>query len=90
MNRSSLLVLGVAAAGVLLVGLYLESSRTSSSSSSAPQNAVNPNAQDAPGGPFAAQGTMPDFGNLLSYNQVVGSVTSAPQATSITSGVTGA
>jgi hypothetical protein len=43
-------------------------------------NAVNPNAQIGAGA--YAQGTMPDFGNLLSYNQIPG-VMSAPQATSV-------
>lgn len=81
MNRNSLLLLGGAGAvGVFALGWYLTSG---SSSSSSAQNAVDPNAQDAPGGPFAAQGTMPDIGNLLSYNQVVGSATIAPQATSV-------
>ena len=44
------------------------------------QNAVNPNAQQGAGA--NAQGTMPDIGNLLSYNQIPG-VISAPQATSV-------
>lgn len=51
------------------------------------QNAVNPNAQIGAGS--YAQGTMPDIGNLLSYNQPIGVTMSAPQATSITSGVYG-
>ena len=83
MNRNNVLLVGGAAAiAVLGAGWLLESSR-SSSSSSAPQNAVTPGAQDAPGGPFAAQGTMPDFGNLLSYNQTPGAAVLTPQATSV-------
>ena len=46
-----------------------------------PQNAVNPNAQIASGA--FAQGTMPDLGNLLSYNQIPGSTILTPQATSV-------
>lgn len=76
-----LLVGGAAAVGVFAIGWYLTSGSPSSSSSSA-QNAVYPGAQDAPGGPFAAQGTMPSIGNLLSYNQLPG-VMSAPSATSV-------
>ncbi len=79
MSRNSLLVLGVLGAiAVFGIGWYLTEPRTSSST--APQSAVNPNAQIGAGA--WAQGTMPDLGNLLSYNQLPG-VLSAPQATSI-------
>jgi hypothetical protein len=86
MNRDSLLLVGGASAIALFaLGWYLTSS--SSSSSSAPQNAVNPDAQVGAGA--YAQGTMPDIGNLLSYNQPVGVTVSAPQATSVTTGIFG-
>lgn len=87
-TKTMLLVVGVGAVGVFAIGWILTSGG-SSSSSAGPQNAVNPNAQDAPGGPFAAQGTMPDIGNLLSYNQPVGATVLAPQATSVSSGSPG-
>jgi hypothetical protein len=77
-----LIVGGVGAVGVFAVGWFLTSG-SSSSTAASPQNAVQQGAQDAPGGPFAAQGTMPDIGNLLSYNQVPGSTVLAPQATSV-------
>lgn len=91
MNRNKYLLLGVGAVGVFALGWYLTNQNASNSSSSASssntaQNAVDPNAQV---GTTGAQGTMPDFGNLLSYNQVVGSTVLTPQATSVTSGVTG-
>jgi hypothetical protein len=76
-----MLLLGaLAAVAVFGVGWYLTNPPSSSTSSSAPQNAVNPHAQLGAGA--WAQGTMPDLGNLLSYNQLPG-VLSAPQATSI-------
>jgi hypothetical protein len=81
-RNSTLLLLGAAAVGVFALGWFLTSG-TGSSQSTAPQNAVNPNAQDAPGGPFGAQGTMPDIGNLLSYNQTPGATILTPQATSV-------
>jgi hypothetical protein len=77
-TKTVLILGGAAAVGVFAIGWYLSSG---SSSSSGPQNAVAPGAQLA-AGPFAAQGTMPDIGNLLSYNQVPGAI-SAPQATSV-------
>jgi hypothetical protein len=77
MNRNSLMVLGVLGAiAVFGIGWWLTEPR----SPTAPVNAVNPNAQVGAGA--YAQGTMPDIGNLLSYNQLPG-VVSAPQATSI-------
>jgi hypothetical protein len=80
MNRNSLLLLGaIGAVAVFGIGWYLTSTSTSSTSSG-PQNAVNPNAQIGAGA--YAQGTQPDIGNLLSYNQLPG-VLSAPQATSV-------
>jgi hypothetical protein len=83
MSRNSLLLLlGAAAVGVFALGWFLTSG-TQSSTPTGPQNAVNPNAQDAPAGPFGAQGTMPDIGNLLSYNQVPGATILTPQATSV-------
>lgn len=85
-TKTMLIVVGVGAVGVFAIGWILTSG---GSSSAAPQNAVNPNAQDAPGGPFAAQGTMPDIGNLLSYNQPIGATVLAPQATSVSSGSPG-
>lgn len=79
MNRNKLLLVGgIGAVAVFGLGWYLTMPR---SSSSGPQNAVDQGAQLA-AGPFAAQGTAPDFGNLLSYNQIPG-VLSAPQATSV-------
>jgi hypothetical protein len=80
-TKTMLLLGGAAAVGLFAIGWYLTDG--SSSSAAAPQNAVNPNAQDAPGGPFGAQGTMPDLGNLLSYNQVPGATILTPQATSV-------
>lgn len=85
-TKTLLLVGGAAAVGLFALGWYLTNS-SGSASSSAPQNAVNPNAQIGAGA--YAQGTMPDIGNLLSYNQPVGSVLSAPQATSVSSGIFG-
>jgi len=86
-NKSLLLLGGLGAVAVFALGWYLTNSSSSSSSSSgAPQNAVNPNAQVGAGA--YAQGTMPDIGNLLSYNQIPG-VLSAPQATSVSTGVYG-
>jgi hypothetical protein len=79
-TKTMLLVGGAAAVGVFAIGWFL-TNPSGSSSSSGPQNAVDPGAQLA-AGPFAAQGTMPDIGNLLSYNQVPGAI-SAPQATSV-------
>ena len=80
MNRNKLLLVGgVGAAGVLAVVYF--TSRGSSSSAAGAQTAVNPNAQVGAGA--YAQGTLPDIGNLLSYNQMPG-VISAPQATSVT------
>lgn len=85
MSRNSLLLLGgVAAIGVFALAWYVTSAQ--SSTPSTPQSAVNPNAQT--GGGLPAGGTMPDIGNLLSYNQVPGSL-SAPQATSVVTGVWG-
>lgn len=85
MGRNSLLLLGgVLAVGVFALGWYLSGS---SSAPAAPRNAVNPNAQTDAGLP--AGGTMPDIGNLLSYNQAPGSTLSAPQATSVVTGVWG-
>ena len=46
-----------------------------------PQNAVDPNSQV--GGGLGAQGTAPDIGNLLSYNQVPGATILTPQLTSV-------
>lgn len=86
-RTKTLLLLGVGAVGVFAAGWFLTSG--GAQSGGAAQNAVNPNAQDAPGGPFAAQGTMPDIGNLLSYNQPVGTNTIVPQATSVMTGQTG-
>lgn len=87
MGRNSLLLLGGAIAVALFgVGWYLTGG-FSSSAPAGPQNAVNPNAQTDAGLP--AGGTMPDIGNLLSYNQAPGSTLSAPQATSVVTGVWG-
>lgn len=89
-NNKLLLFGGIGAAGLLAVWwIYTQQQASSSSTSNAPQNAVNPNAQIGVSGPFGAQGTMPDFGNLLSYNQPVGATMSAPQATSVNTGLTG-
>jgi hypothetical protein len=80
MNRNNWLIVGgLVAVGLVVVGVYYSQS-SASSTSNAPQNAVNPSAQIGAGA--TAQGTMPDIGNLLSYNQVPG-VMSAPQATSV-------
>jgi hypothetical protein len=88
MNRNKLLLFGgIGAAGLLAVWWYM--SQQQSSTSSGPQNAVNPNAQIGVAGPLGAQGTMPDIGNLLSYNQPVGAVMSVPQATSVSTGLVG-
>jgi hypothetical protein len=87
MSRNSLLVLGgLAAIALFGVGWYLTEGLTSSAPAG-PQNAVNPNAQTDAGLP--AGGTMPDIGNLLSYNQAPGATLSAPQATSVVTGVWG-
>ena len=87
MSRNSVLIVGaIAAVAIFGVGWYLTGG-LSSSAPAAPQNAVNPNAQTDAGLP--AGGTMPDIGNLLSYNQVPGSTLSAPQATSFVTGVWG-
>jgi len=88
MNRTSWLVVGgIGAVALFGLAMYLTSA-TSSSSATSPtsQAAANPNAQVGAGA--FAQGTMPDIGNLLSYNQVPGSL-SAPQATSVVTGVYG-
>jgi len=53
---------------------------TKSSTSTGSSNAVNPNAQIGAGA--YAQGTMPDIGNLLSYNNTVPGASIVPQATS--------
>jgi len=76
-NKTLLIVGAIAAVALFGVGWYL--TQTPAAPAGA-QDAVNPNAQIGAGA--YAQGTMPDFGNLLSYNQVPGSI-SAPQATSV-------
>jgi len=77
MNQSKTLLIVGGIGATLLLGLVWWNSNKSAPSAS---DAVNPNAQIGAGA--NAQGTMPDFGNLLSYNQVPG-VMSAPPATSI-------
>jgi hypothetical protein len=71
----------VGAAGVLgLLGIVWWQSQKSATPTG-PQDAVNPNAQ-VNAGAFA-QNATPDIGNLLSYNQIVGSTAIIPQATSV-------
>lgn len=72
------MLIGAAGVALFALGWYLTSGQSATSSSA--QNAVNPQQSSASGA--WAQGTMPDFGNLLSYNQVPG-LLSAPQATSV-------
>jgi hypothetical protein len=80
MGNKGLLVLGgLAIVALVGVGWYLTGGLQAQPAAGA-QNAVSPNAQTGAGA--FAQGTMPDLGNLLSYNSVPGSM-SAPQATSV-------
>jgi len=77
LNKTWFIVGGIGA--TLLLGLvWWNSNKTQPDQ---PQSAVNPNAQI--GGGLGAQGTMPDIGNLLSYNQIPGSTILTPQATSV-------
>jgi hypothetical protein len=79
MGNKGLLVLGgLAIVALVGVGWYLTGGLQAQPAGA--QNAVNAGAQTGAGA--FAQGTMPDLGNLLSYNQVPG-VLSAPQATSV-------
>jgi|SRR5215472_2812907 len=80
MNRNKVLIIGGIGA-TLLLGLVWWNSNKSQPQSEGTQNAVNPNAQIGAGS--FAQGTMPDLGNLLSYNQIPGSTILTPQATSV-------
>jgi hypothetical protein len=77
-NKPLLIYGGIAIVGVFGLGWFLTQGGGGGAAAGA-QNAVNPNAQTGAGA--FAQGTMPDIGNLLSYNQVPGAL-SAPQATS--------
>jgi hypothetical protein len=80
MGNKGLLVLGgLAIVALVGVGWYLTGGLQAQPAAGA-QNAVSPNAQTGAGA--FAQGTMPDLGNLLSYNMVPGAL-SAPQATSV-------
>jgi len=76
--RSKWVLFGVAGAVGVLGIVWWQSQK--SAAPQGPQNAVNPNAQVNAGA--YAQGTAPDFGNLLSYNQIPGAI-SAPQVTSV-------
>jgi hypothetical protein len=78
-NKGLLVLGGLAIVALVGVGWYLTGGLQPQPAAGA-QNAVNPNAQTGAGA--WAQGTMPDIGNLLSYNMVPGSL-SAPQATSV-------
>jgi hypothetical protein len=77
-NKSLLILGGLAVVALAAFGWYATGGLQPKPAGAA--TAVNPNAQVGAGA--YAQGTMPDFGNLLSYNQVPGSI-SAPQATSV-------
>jgi len=79
MNQSKTYLMIGGIGVTLLLGLVWWNSNKSQLSGL--QNAVNPNAQQGAGA--TAQGTMPDFGNLLSYNQIPGSTVLTPQATSV-------
>jgi hypothetical protein len=79
MGSKGLLVLGGLAI-VALVGLGWYLTGGLQPQPAGAQNAVASGAQTGAGA--FAQGSMPDLGNLLSYNQVPGSL-SAPQATSV-------
>ena len=79
MNQSKTLLIVGGIGVTLLLGLVWWNSNKSQPAG--PQNAVNPNAQQGAGA--NAQGTMPDLGNLLSYNQLPGSTILTPQATSV-------
>jgi hypothetical protein len=84
-----LVILGVGGIGLIAAGFYFAQKQTSNVGA---QNAINPNAQVGAGA--FAQGTMPDIGNLLSYNQIPGATILTPQATSVdpsasNAGVTG-
>jgi hypothetical protein len=77
-NKSLLVLGGLAIVALFAFGWYATGGLQAQPAGA--QDAVNPNAQTGAGA--WAQGTMPDIGNLLSYNQVPGSL-SAPQATSV-------
>jgi hypothetical protein len=77
-NKSLLIFGGLAVVALVGLGWYLTGGLQAQPAGA--QDAVNPNAQVGAGA--YAQGTMPDYGNLLSYNQVPGAI-SAPQATSV-------
>jgi hypothetical protein len=71
------LLIGIALAGGLGLIWFL----TRNNSPPSATDAVNPNAQIGAGA--TAQGTEPDIGNLLSYNQPVNYVGIIPQATNV-------
>ena len=80
MNQNNLWIIVGGIGATLLLGLvWWNSNKTQPDQGS--QNAVNPSAQVSSG--VFAQGTMPDLGNLLSYNQLPGSTILTPQATSV-------
>jgi len=75
---------GVAGALGVLGIVWWQSQK--SAAPTGPQNAVDPNAQtlgEGGGSWYGAQGTAPDIGNLLSYNQVPGASVLTPQLTSV-------
>ena len=76
--KSKWLYIGVAGALGVLGIVWWQTQKAAAPSGA--QNAVDPNAQI--GGGLPAMGTAPDIGNLLSYNQIPG-VMSTPQATSV-------
>jgi hypothetical protein len=77
MKKNSWLIVG----GIAGVAIILYALTRNSGSSTAAQNAVNPDAQIGAGA--YAQGTSPDIGNLLSYNQPTGGSLLIPQATNV-------
>lgn len=78
MSRNSWLIVGGIGATLVLGFVWWNSNKAQPDQA---QNAVDPNAQIGAGA--NAQGTMPDIGNLLSYNQIPGSTLITPQATSV-------